>query len=263
MSALMAWDGVWPWVGLIGMALVVLALLWLPGRFLGFHWQLQRWVRIGERQLEKIDLADSDRSKCVTALKALQVEEVARVLGSVPRGGLDRTLAAIRSLTQALNPAGKRHRSPLRDRFVCEYRRALLVGFGVLAWFFVVPVPGLFVLSAGVYKTSLSLQGILGGLGFVIGVTVLGAGLVRLLQKVERGELGLRGLRQRTNNILPTLNALARRNDRFAAREVSEICGELVEFLIFLDQESYVYARRVLGRIEARLKTKRGSFDNG
>jgi len=166
---------------------------------------------------------------------------------------LRRHVDSIKGLLSTLKPEATKPTVRWNPRWLCEFRRSLLVAFGVLIWFFVVPVPGLFVLSAGEYKASLSLQGILGGLVFVVCVTLIGLGVVRLLQRRDRGDLVAKGLRQRSNALLARVHGGRTEEENLTPRVVSELCGDFVEYFIFLDQESFSYARRVLERIERRL----------
>ena len=255
-SMMIAGEGLVPWLGMIGLIGVVVGLLWVPGKFLLFHRRMNGALDRCERTLGQFDLSDAQKSECLSALKGFRFSELKEHFN---KGGIQKSDQSLRggidSLARLLSKLKSGVSKPINrwnPRWMCEYRRSLLVAFGVLVWFFVVPVPGLFVLSAGEYKTSLSLQGILGGLSFVVCLTLIGLGLSRLLQRRDRGELIGKGLRQRSDALMSRLHGSQGAGRDLSPRVVSEICGDFVEYFVFLDQESYAYARRVLERIERR-----------
>ncbi|HXJ56050.1 MAG TPA: hypothetical protein VNU68_05225, partial [Verrucomicrobiae bacterium] len=81
-----------------------------------------------------------------------------------------------------------------QNRWVSEFGRSLTLAGFVLAWFFIVPVPGLFVFTAGQYRFASSLWTILGAVGIAVVLVVAGAWAGVLIQWWHRRGLGQRGL---------------------------------------------------------------------
>jgi len=86
-SLMIAHEGYVPWLGMAGLLCVVLGLVWVPGRFLLFHRRMYRALRRCEQGLEQLDLSDSQRVECLSALKGLPLQQnlwVENGSGSLP-----------------------------------------------------------------------------------------------------------------------------------------------------------------------------------
>jgi hypothetical protein len=127
--------------------------------------------------------------------------------------------------------------------------RSFTLSLFVLLWLFLVPVPGVFVVSAGDYHIYVGLR----ELGMVAGVALLlvmgtatSGWIVRMLERRGASGAALDGRLSRLASVLgvPWMNGVA------SAREVARTCAELTELQMCMDQWAHVRARACLARVE-------------
>ena len=115
------------------------------------------------------------------------------------------------------------------------------------------PVPGLFVFSAGDYKTSMTLRAILTGLSFGVGLALAGYAIGRLVQWHDRVGQGRNGLLPRIGTAFTELDRRRQRPGEISAENASRLLALFTDLKTYVDQRSDAYAWRVLGQIETDL----------
>jgi len=240
-----------------GLFLVVVGrLTWVGGRYLFFRW---RW-RGRERQLRRqlvdggVEVESVDRVQREVVAAGDHTGKLAAVLttaglGANARASLEQWVQArMRPLVQ--EPSRARLR-PERAR--SEFQRAFVLALLVLLWFFVVPVPGLFVFTAGAYKTSMSLGTIMTGLSVAIGLALVGFGLGRLVQTWERTRRGSAGLEPRVRAAFAVFQRRLGDPGGLSAEESSRLFALFTDLKTYFDQRSDAYVRRTLDQVEQAL----------
>lgn len=252
-SLLIARGGIW---AVFGVALLVAMfgwIIWRGGRYLGFR---VRWARAGRalrRRLAREGVppgkltslhtqllavaADSTRVAVVLQTSGISVDSQ-RIVASF----LDRQVAPfLREPMQIRNGSG---------RGMAVFSRTFTLALLVFLWFFVVPVPGLFVFSAGTYKTSMSLQTIVTTLGATIIMVLLGFATSRLVQWFDRIGRGRTGLLPRAQAAYAELQRRMERPGGLAHEQCSRYLALFTDLKTYVDQRSDAYAWRILRQIE-------------
>jgi len=127
----------------------------------------------------------------------------------------------------------------------------------VMLWLFVVPVPGLFVFTAGEYRVSLGLANVSSLILFIIGLALVGAWLGDLIQRFDangRGSLSLKNRIQRAfEQFQERLRSVAS-GPALAEHEIASTFALFTDIQTYMDQRSYAFARRLLAIVEGRLR---------
>ena len=140
-----------------------------------------------------------------------------------------------------------------RQRWASEYRRSLVVSMFVLVWFFLVPVPGLFVVNAGVFRVGTELQTVtLLALILLGGIVALSA-YVKWAQSNLTGEGEGTGLMARTRDAFRGFLSLQNRDGSLPRSETARFYALFTDIQTYLDQRGYAHAQQALERVEDRL----------
>jgi hypothetical protein len=135
------------------------------------------------------------------------------------------------------------------NRFWSEFRRSGVVALLVLVWLFLVPVPGLFVLTAGEYRVATHLSTILwiilGGVGMVLVMACIG----RMLEDVQLFGRHERGLSRKLGDAFRLFQSRIQSPGSLTHQEIASVFALLTDAQTFVDQRSPAYARRTLERI--------------
>ena len=144
------------------------------------------------------------------------------------------------------------------SRWLSEFNRAFVLALFVLVWFFIVPVPGLFVFTAGAYRISMEQGPIFAGVCCGIGAVLAGYWISRFVQWLDRE--GARGiaLKPRAEKAYRSFESLLTLPNKLTQQEVSSLFALFTDLKTYLDQRSYGYARRTLGLVEEILSTAAG-----
>ena len=149
-----------------------------------------------------------------------------------------------------------------RRRWQSEFGRSFILAVFVLLWFFVVPVPGLLVFTAGVYRFSVGLGTILLLVTGAIGFVLLAFWIGKLIQWLDRVGTGGRGLRRRAEKAYHALQPILATPDKLARPELASTFALFTDVQTYFDQRSYAYARRSLGLIERNLSSLSGAGES-
>ena len=140
-----------------------------------------------------------------------------------------------------------------RRRWRSEFGRSFTLAVFILLWFFIVPVPGLLVFTAGAYRFSIGLGSILLLVTGAIGCVLLAFWIGKLIQWLDGLGTGGRGLRHRAEKAYHTLQSIVATPDKLSRPELASTFALFTDMQTYFDQRSYAYARRSLGMIERNL----------
>ncbi len=142
---------------------------------------------------------------------------------------------------------------PAKHRWRSEFGRSFTLAVFILLWFFVVPVPGLLVFTAGPYRFSVGLGTILLLILGTVGAVLLAFWIGKLIQWLDSVGTGRRGLRHRTENAFRGLKSVLSKPEKLGCPELASSFALFTDVQTYFDQRSYAYARRSLGLIEQNL----------
>jgi hypothetical protein len=176
----------------------------------------------------------------------------------------DRQDAVLKLVEQKIQPLlkapvrGRETVPTVRRRWASEFGRSFALAIFVLLWFFIVPVPGLLVFTAGAYRFSLGLGTILLLVLGVIGFVLVAFWTGKLIQWLDRFGIGGRGLKLRAEKAYLALHSILARPEKLASPDVASTFALFTDLQTYMDQRSYAYARRSLGLIERNLSRLSG-----
>jgi hypothetical protein len=145
-----------------------------------------------------------------------------------------------------------------QNRFVSAYCRSLVLSLFVLLWFFIVPVPGLFVFTARQYQISLEMPTILWTLGLGVGFAIVSYWVGLLVEYFVRFGWHDHGLAERLQTNFTEFQLALRGGGRLNDQEISSIYALFTDAQTYLDQRSHEYVHRALTAIESKLKLATG-----
>jgi hypothetical protein len=140
------------------------------------------------------------------------------------------------------------------SRFHCELNRSFVLGLFTFVWFFIVPIPGLLVLTApGGYRTSVPLGSLIAFTGWLLGVVLAGWCISLLLEWLTTSALGRRGLPARIEAQYLRFRTLTCAPGRLTAAQTASLYALFTDAQTYLDQRGYALARQTLGLIQQKL----------
>ena len=172
----------------------------------------------------------------------------------------DQQAAVVQIVQDQLLPLLKRPLSDLEpkraanSRFICELNRSFVLGLFTFLWFFIVPIPGLLVLTApGGYRVMIPLTSVLAFASSLLGLAVVGYCASLLLERLIQSGVGGEGLAAQIESRYRRFQSLAREPDRLTAAQTASLYALFTDAQTYVDQRGYAYARRTLGLIEQTL----------
>lgn len=278
-SLLIARGGSLTWLGVL-LLVGVLALLLQRGlRHAGYR----RKLRLLQSKLAKLLIAarvKADKSNQFAGqLLQKTAGDPAKVKAELERIGMREEHHApimqfadqrIRPMLQSPIALFRRGRFA-QNRFASELSRSFVLALLVLIWFLIVPVPGLFVFTAGDYRFSVNLSAIAILVGGVIALVVVASWVGRFIQWFDRcGFIGRasvpasralqsRSLASRLEKAWRDFQSLLHAGGRLTPLQVASAYALFTDTQTYLDQRSNAYARRSLSLIESILNAQRES----
>jgi hypothetical protein len=123
-------------------------------------------------------------------------------------------------------------------------------------WFFIMPIPGLLVLTApGSYRLMIPLTSVLVFASSLLGLVVVGYCVSLLLERLIEFGVGGEGLAGQIESKYRQFQSLVREPDRLTSAQTASLYALFTDVQTYVDQRSYAYARRTLGLIEQTLNT--------
>jgi hypothetical protein len=143
----------------------------------------------------------------------------------------------------------------LNSRWISVFSRGYVLAWFVLLWFFLVPVPGLIVVSAGPYRISTGPGSMLTVLGLVVGGAMALSGIGELWRRFVRRRHARDGLTLAFERAFAEFEKVNRHPNRLTHEQLSDLYALFIDALLYLDQHADAYAQRCFGQIQARLET--------
>jgi hypothetical protein len=150
-------------------------------------------------------------------------------------------------------PETRNPKSEALHRWLSEFGRSFALAVCTFLWFFIVPIPGLFVLSVFEYRVSLDLSTVLltvaGAVGVAIAALLLSLGFEWF---VRRGLAG-RGLLHRVTDHFHRFESLLRGRGQLSPAQSASLHALFTDVQTYFDQRGLAHARRTLVTIERKL----------
>jgi len=261
-SLSLARGGWWGWAGFIFFC-AVLTLLARPGlKFVFFRSRLNR----AKKELSRL-LLDAGVTAEESGKRSSRILQQALASGDSFRGELaelppDKHAGIVQFIEEQLRPLlkepvhGKQTGGTRTSQWKSEFGRSLALALLVLLWFFIVPVPGLLVFTAGAYRFSLGLRTIFLLVVGCIGFVLLAFWVGKFIQWVDRRGIRQRGLSARLEIAYRAFHSSLATPGKLAAPDVASTFALLTDAQTYLEQRSYAYARRSLNQIETILRAR-------
>jgi hypothetical protein len=257
--------GILHWVGLCLLAGIAGLLLHRGLRYLGYRSKLRRQ---SEALIRLLTDAGIKANQAREFASQLLVQAAAGVSGWEPilaRGGVPpgNQSSVTEFLQGSIIPSLRKPSADIRttrfanSRWLSEFARSWAFSMLAMLWLFVVPVPGLFVFTAGDYRVSLGLGNVASLILLTIAVTLVAAWLGDLIQKFEANGAGKRSLKNRIQRAFAQFQERLRSAAATSALPQHEIASTFALFTdiqTYMDQRSYAFARRLLAIVENRLR---------
>jgi hypothetical protein len=141
----------------------------------------------------------------------------------------------------------------LNSRWISVFSRSFALAWFVLLWFFLVPVPGLFVVSAGAYRIGTPPETLLLLSATLVGSAMVLVGIGGLWDRFLNRSDGRRGLIPAFDSAFQRFTFMSCRPNHFSDGQLAELHGLFVNMLLYLDQRADAYARDTLCKIQDRL----------
>ncbi|MSU64056.1 MAG: hypothetical protein EXS31_16965 [Pedosphaera sp.] len=191
-----------------------------------------------------------DRAKIEAALRQNSVPEAAHEL--VIRAILEDTAPALRRPVDILT----RSRFA-QNRFVSAFARSFLLSYFVLIWFFIVPVPGIFVFTARDYRISLRHEDILTTVFCVVAMACAAFWIGRAVNWWKRTGMGAGSLESSVMQAHEQLRRNLAAGTPLNAASTSAAFALLTDAQTYVDQQSPAHARNAIKSARLHLKPGR------
>jgi len=261
-ACLVARGGWMRWLGVVLFVACLGAVLRAGLKYLGYSRRLKRLTELLARRMTSGGMAALEAQKLAQSIVRNLGGDVEKTRQTLDKSGLalDQQAAVLQVVRDKLLPLLKRPLSDLEpgrasnSRFVCELSRSFVLGLFTFLWFFVVPIPGLLVLTApGGYRLMIPLTSVLVLAGSLLGLAVLGYCASLLLERVIQFGAGGKGLAGQIESRYRQFQSLAREPGRITPAQTASLYALFTDAQTYVDQRGYAYARRTLGLIEQSL----------
>ena len=143
-------------------------------------------------------------------------------------------------------------------RFRSELGRTFILGLFVFIWFFIVPLPALFVFTAGPYQGSVGLRAIMSAIGLVIAGTLVGFWASQGVDWLLYRSPFSRSLKSQVAALFGRFQALAATRPRpLTPQKVSHAYALFTDLATYVDQQSYDRARHTFRQLREIVETKK------
>jgi len=263
---LVAWfvaRGGWlRWLGVFLFAACFGAVLRTGLKYWGYPRRLEKLTELLARRMASGGMAALEAQKMAQTIVRGLGGDVEKTRMSLEKSGLaaDQQAAVVQIVQDQLLPLLKRPLSDLEprratnSRFVSELNRSFVQGLFTFLWFFIVPIPGLLVLTApGGYRLMIPLTSVLVFSSSLLGLALAGYGVSLLLERLIQFGVGGKGLTGEIESRYRQFQSLAGEPDRLTPAQTASLCALFTDVQTYVDQRGYAYARRTLGLIEQTL----------
>jgi hypothetical protein len=257
-SMLIARERWLKWLGVV-LFFAVFGLLVRHGlQFLGYR---RRWRRLRDQLCAMLKplLPESTNPRPLAETLMQRAGDSSQIATALERASiaLDHREQLLRFLERQVAPMLRgpvsEHRAGwISERFASEFSRSLALALFILVWFFVVPVPGVLVFTAGSYRFSMELISVVEIVGWMVAIIIGGAWVGRIIQWLDRAGPG-KNLKARFSDALRKLRHLSSTPEQLPPAEVARACALFTDVQTYLDQRSLAYARQSLSDVESIL----------
>jgi hypothetical protein len=255
-AGLVASGGRVRWLG-VGLFAACLGVVLRAGlKYCGYTRRLQRLKDRLARRMAGGGLALLEAQKRAQTIVCGLGGDVEKIRKSLENSTLaaDQQASVVQLVQDQLLPLLKRPLAdlePRHGRFISELNRSFVLGLFTFLWFFIVPLPGLLVLTApGGYR----LTTVLTFAGILLGLAVGGYGVSLLLEHLVQFGIAGNGLERQIDSSYRQFRSLAREPDRLNAAQIASLYALFTDVQTYVDQRGYAYARCTLGLIEQMLE---------
>jgi hypothetical protein len=233
-------------------------------KYFGYSWRIRRLTELLARRMASGGMAALDAQKMAQTIVRNLGGDVDKTKKSLEQSGLaaDQQSAVLQIVQDQLLPLLKRpvsdleSRHALNNRFVSEFSRSFVLGLFTFLWFFIVPIPGLLVLTApGGYRLMIPLASVLAFASSLLGLVVVGYCVSLLLERLTQFGVAGGGLAGQIESRYRQFRSLAREPDRLTPAQTASLYALFTDVQTYVDQRGYAYAQRTLGLIEQTLNT--------
>jgi hypothetical protein len=266
---LVAWfvaRGGWlRWLGVVLFAACLGAVLRAGLKYWGYARKLNTLTNLIARRMASGGMAPLEAQNMAETIVRSLGGDVEKTRKSLEQSGLapDQQAAVVQMVQEKLLPWLRRPVSDLvprrsnNIRFASEWNRSFVLGLFTFLWFFIVPIPGLLVLTApGGYRLMIPLTSVLALAGGLLALAVVGYCTSLLLERwVPFGVAGA-GLTGRIESTYGQFQSLAREPDRMTAAQTASLYALFTDLQTYVDQRAYAYAQRTLALIEQTLASR-------
>jgi len=137
-----------------------------------------------------------------------------------------------------------------RARFICELGRSFVLSLFVLVWFLIVPLPALFVFTAGAYQGSVELRTIVLAITAGVVLTLIGFWIGQFIEWAAHRSSTRFGLKSEVIQLFEAFQARLRSAHPFSAQEISQVYALFTDLKTYVDQRSYAYARQTFQQLQ-------------
>jgi hypothetical protein len=258
-AGLVAYGGRVRWLG-VGLFAACLGVVLRAGlKYCGYTRRLQRLKDRLARRMAGGGMALLEAQKRAQTIVCGLSGDVEKIRKSLENSTLaaDQQAAVVQVAQDQLLPLLNRPLAdlePRHGRFISELNRSFVLGLFTFLWFFIVPLPGLLVLTApGGYRLMLPLTTVLTFAGILLGLAVGGYGVSLLLEHLVQFGIAGNGLERQIDSSYRQFRSLAREPDRLNAAQIASLYALFTDVQTYVDQRGYAYARCTLGLIEQML----------
>jgi hypothetical protein len=263
------------WVEWVGWALVLACfgrLAQVGLRYAGYTHRIHRQTRRIASRLASDGVSENVAQKLAQEIVRTFMGDVEKTKAALERAAVPAATMewVVETVRGALGPLLRKPVTDLtrsrfaHNRFVSEGSRSFVLALFTFLWFFVVPVPGLLVFTAGNlfaagdYRISISLSSVVITVAGLVAFALLAAWTGRLVEWWLRRGAGVgatvaAGLNARLRDRYQRFLEAPGGAGRMHPERLSAVYGLFTDAQTYIDQRAYAYARRTLGLIDRRL----------
>jgi len=250
------------WLGVVLFAACVGAVLRAGLKYWGYSRRLKKLQDLLAHRMASGGMDVVEAGKMAQTIVSGLSGDVEKTRKSLEKSGLpaDLQTALVQMVQDKLLPLLKRPvsdlepRHGLNSRFVCELNRSFVLGLFTFLWFFIVPIPGLLVLTApGGYRLMIPLASVLVFASSLLALVLIAYCLSLWLERLTQFGAAGTGLTGQIESKYRRFQSLLREPDRLTAAQTASLYALFTDVQTYVDQRGYAYAKRTLGLIEETL----------
>jgi hypothetical protein len=246
------------WWGVTLLALCFGGLALYGLRYFGYASSLKRRVRHLQKILLNAGLDKAKADKLGDALARNATADAEKTKAALQQGGVleahrDTAWDYLRDQIQAWvrRPLVDGQSGPFsHSRFFSEWSRSWVLSLFTLLWFFVVPIPGLLVLTAFDYRISMTLTGVNLAVAGLIGMALLARACAAWQERWLWNGFRKSAARKRLESLYHHFKDLRGQPGKLVASQIAHLYALFTDAQTYCEQRGFAYASRCLNEIE-------------